>query len=235
MQESLMVELKDVFVPGGMPGYTYMERKEGNDSDAKTLEEKLSSAAQRLRKFISVAGPTKSGKTLLVRKVMPKTKAIWIEGGHIAAAKDFWQELSSKLEIPTAVKKTKSIGEETSFETDDAASFKPAGMGVEIKNRSIDKNNNNVAETNEFPLAATQTIVDELLESNKVLVIDDFHYIPADAQTAIIRGLKQSVFDGQTVVLILIPHRMHQAAKAEMDVDGRTHTIKIPDWSGLSP
>lgn len=75
-----------------------------------------------------------------------------------------------------------------------------------------------------------QSAVAALLKARKVVVIDDFHYVTPEIQTALIRGLKQAVFDGLSVVLILIPHRMHQAATAEMDVDGRTQTIPIPDW-----
>lgn len=37
------------------------------------------------------------------------------------------------------------------------------------------------------------------------LVIDDFHYVPQDVQLAIVRGLKDLVFDGLGVVFASVP------------------------------
>ena len=72
-----VAKLNEVFVPGGMPSYTYQGRK-GVD-----LEGSLRNALHRVRKFVAVAGPTKSGKTVLTRKVVPPAESIWIEGAHI--------------------------------------------------------------------------------------------------------------------------------------------------------
>lgn len=38
------------------------------------------------------------------------------------------------------------------------------------------------------------------------------------------------MFDGLRVVLLLIPHRLHQAVAAEIDVDGRSEAIVVPEW-----
>lgn len=224
-----MAKLKEVFVPGGMPSYTYQERRD-LDGKAIDLEKKLRSATNRLRKFISVAGPTKSGKTVLVRKVFPKESAVWIEGAHISSSADFWNEVHSKLGLSIPSSLAEGKGKEESRELEGSAGIKPGGVGSEIKERQVQKGNRSLVEVKEFATSVAHFGLDGLLDSNRVLVIDDFHYVNADVQTSIIRGLKQAVFDGLTVILILIPHRMHQAATAEMDVEGRTHTLEIPEW-----
>jgi hypothetical protein len=55
------------------------------------------------------------------------------------------------------------------------------------------------------------------LESDKVLVIEDFHAISSDVQRTIIRALKGPVFDGMRVVVIGIPHREHDVELAIKD------------------
>lgn len=221
-----MAELNDVFVPGGMPSYTYQDRRELG------LEDNLQSALRRLRKFISVAGPTKCGKTVLVRKIIPREEGVWIEGGHVASIDEFWKQVLSCLGLAssTAIASGKTI--DKTFETENSAGFKPSGIGAEIKNKEAEKNGQSLARTDTFSALPSTAAVNGLVAVKRVLVIDDFHYIDPNVQTAIIRGLKQAVFDGLSVVLILIPHRMHQAATAEMDVDGRTHTVVIPEWQG---
>lgn len=224
-----MAKLKEVFVPGGMPSYTYQERTnaEGKDID---LGKKLRSAINRLRKFISVAGPTKCGKTVLVRKVVPSNVGIWIEGAHVHSIADFWNEVHSKIGAATVISTSSGKGVESSFEEEDSATIRPFGIGAEVKNKTLKKNNETLIETSEYTISAAHTALQGLLQRKNTLVIDDFHYISSEVQTLIIRSLKQAVFDGLSVILILIPHRMHQAATAEMDVDGRTYTLPIPEW-----
>lgn len=224
-----MPTLKEVFVPGGMPSYTYQERKnlDGSEID---LENKLQSALNRLRKFISVAGPTKCGKTVLVRKVIPQNVGMWIEGAHINSIADFWNEVHSKLSLSISKSISQVRGKESTFEAEDSAAIKPWGIGAEMKNKSSTKETKSFLEVSEFTTSAAHKALNGLLEKRTTLVIDDFHYIASDVQTLIIRSLKQAVFDGLSVILILIPHRMHQAATAEMDVDGRTYTLPIPEW-----
>ena len=219
-----MTKLKDVFVPGGMPSYTYQGR---NGVD---LEASLKNAMHRVRKFIAIAGPTKSGKTVLARKVVPPSDSIWIEGAHIASVDDFWSAALAGLGIvsPSGVSETTS--REDLIETEATAGFKPAGIGAETKVKEASKESTSSTRNGQVQSAKAQSAVAAILNSRKVVVVDDFHYIDSAIQTSLIRGLKQGVFDGLSVVLILIPHRMHEAATAEMDVDGRTQTISIPAW-----
>ena len=219
-----MAELRDVFVPGGMPSYTYQDRS------SLDLEGSLQSALRRLRKFIAVAGPTKCGKTVLVRKILPKEKGVWIEGGQVSTISDFWDQVLTSLGIPSATTLTSTKSVDSASETEDGAAFKPAGMGAEIKNKKSSKTALTQSKNRAFAISPSTAAVEALIAAKKTLVVDDFHYIDQATQQAVVRGLKQAVFDGLQVVLILIPHRMHQAAKAEMDVDGRTHTIEIPEW-----
>ena len=59
-----MALLKDVFVAGGMPSITYVNRS------MHSLESNLNAEIKEGYKVICVTGPTKSGKTVLTRHVL---------------------------------------------------------------------------------------------------------------------------------------------------------------------
>ena len=73
-----------VFVPGGMPDLTYVPRAERN------LEEHLRTARDNLCKLVTVTGATKSGKTVLVRRIFPRHDSIWVDGGTVKVEDDLW-------------------------------------------------------------------------------------------------------------------------------------------------
>lgn len=68
-----MLRIGDVFVPGGFPEITYVPR------DELQLERRLNDYVAERFKVLSLSGPTKSGKTVLVKRVIPD--AIWVSGG----------------------------------------------------------------------------------------------------------------------------------------------------------
>ncbi len=95
--------LRDVFTPGGLPSVTYVSR------DHLELEKKLSDAAVRGFAFIVVTGPTKSGKSVLCRRVLERDPLIVVEGGQIRSEADFWNHIAYQLDI--ASQTTRSSGE----------------------------------------------------------------------------------------------------------------------------
>lgn len=214
----------EVFVPGGFPQYTYQKREKHK------VENKLKDAINRLHKFIAVAGPTKSGKTVLVRKVVPEQKCVWLDAGYVKSVQDVWTFILEDLGIPSATVKSKAklLEEINTFDVE--AGFKPGGIGGGIKNQDVSKNSNTDTTALTFSGIGPKQAISALKAAKKILVIDDFHYLAREVQSELIRALKPAVFNGLRVVLLLIPHRMHQAAQAEIDVDGRTHTIPIPEW-----
>ncbi|MFL9669022.1 AAA family ATPase [Variovorax sp. AB1(2024)] len=224
LQEPPVLRVKDVFVPGGFPKHTYQPRAQFK------IEAKLTDALDRLPKFIAVAGPTKSGKTVLVRKVVPSSDCVWLEGGHLKSIADVWAQILAELGLPSQTVKSQGLAHEDSYVGEMDVGFRPMGVGGGVKGQKAAKDATNSSNAATFNVSAARTAVDALVARQKVLVIDDFHYLEPELQTEVIRALKPAVFEGLQVVLILIPHRMHQAASAEMDVDGRTVTIPIPEW-----
>ena len=89
-----------VFVPGGLPEFTYNPR-----NDLK-LEDAVRRANDNLCKLMIVTGSTKSGKTVLVKNVFPKNKTVWFDGGAFSTEDDFWLELVNQLDGFTEITET---------------------------------------------------------------------------------------------------------------------------------
>src|SRR5687768_15842693 len=93
-----------VFVAGGMPQHTYVDRAE------RDLEPRLSSAKDNLCKLVTLTGATKSGKTVLANRVFPRAQgeALWIDGGAIGSENDLWSLILSELQGYTSTEETET-------------------------------------------------------------------------------------------------------------------------------
>lgn len=87
-----MVKLSKVFVAGGFPSITYISR------DEYKLESTMRDYLDARYKLLSISGLTKSGKTVLVRNVIPKQDSIWVPGGQVSNLESFWEIVLEKTD-----------------------------------------------------------------------------------------------------------------------------------------
>jgi hypothetical protein len=85
----------DVFVAGGQPSVTYVERKD------QEIEKMLARAIASPNQVASLSGSTKTGKTVLCKKVLSQRDYVWVDGGKIKTASEFWSTVSRELNIPS--------------------------------------------------------------------------------------------------------------------------------------
>src|SRR5271166_483767 len=216
---------QDVFVPGGFPRYTYNPRAELQ------LEQRLSEARDNLCKLVTVTGQTKSGKTVLTKKVFPREEAVWVDGGIVSAEEDFWQTIVEQLDLFQSTERQKStdvqgeIGGKGSVEANLIVA-----KGAGELNSKVSFGRGSTTTTGQIISSRVAAI--KGLSVNKIpLVVDDFHYIPREMQGGIIRALKPLVFEGLPVVIIAIPHRRYDAMKVEKEMTGRISAVDIQPWS----
>lgn len=215
----------DVFVAGGQPNITYNPRTKYN------LEEQLKDYLDTGYKLFSITGQTKSGKTVLTRKIVPQKKGVWVPGGLVQTEGDFWSIILDKLDFP--INYSKEEGLEYTEETNNILD---GGLNVGIANtkatkgvKETDKTLNKVQR--QFVKNPRIRAIEALQEANKPLIIDDFHYISREIQTSIVRSLKDPIFDGLRVIVIAVPHRAYDAVKVEHEMTGRIAHLNIPMWS----
>lgn len=214
----------DVFVPGGYPIHTY------NPRSTLSLEESIHSVMQNLCKLVVVTGHTKSGKTVLVQKILPREDSVWIDGGGINDEEDLWTNIIDQLELFQGIQmesKT-SVGGEVSSEVSAEGGVIVAKGGVKAAGKVSGQRDS--SSSHERSISSRTTALTGLRNSRTPLVIDDFHYLPKDMQGDVIRALKPLVFAGVPVVVIAIPHRRYDAVKVEREMTGRILSVNVPTW-----
>lgn len=84
-----------VFVPSDYPTHTYVER-----GDVR-LEQHMRNALSTPKSPIAISGPSKSGKTALVRKVVGDDNLIHIFGSQIKTVDDLWSSILRWMDVPS--------------------------------------------------------------------------------------------------------------------------------------
>src|SRR5450759_1634027 len=85
----------EVFVAGGQPTYTYVERS------AEHVELSFARAIATPNQIVSLSGPTKTGKTVLCRRILGDRQFVWIDGGQVKTGDDFWERVAHELNLPS--------------------------------------------------------------------------------------------------------------------------------------
>jgi len=231
MQKALppRVALDEVFVPGGLPSITYVPREE------RKLEDELRSAIFRPHEIILLLGATKSGKTVLTQTVIPQERLVLVEGTRVdTRVERFWSQAASQLGLGTKTieSDTREDGRHKDIETEVGAKVPVLGwLSGRFRGSGGTSHSKRVGTAVHREVDEQEDTIKALVQSDKVLVIEDFHAISANVQSSIIRALKGPIFQGMRVVVIGIPHREHDVELAMKDMADRTKRIRIPMWN----
>ena len=216
---SQKIRTSQVFVPGKLPVHTYIPR------DEFYLEQSLNDYVEEGGAILTLAGPTKTGKTVLLRKVLEDP--VWIDGQGLTSATDMWARVSDELSL--------YLVEELS---DDASSSAATEGSLEggmpfLRARAVTTNGGSTTTGSRVVaerLAATAAR-DARAASGRPLVIDDFHFIDRSTQRQIVRALKPLVLAGVPIVFVSISHRVREVVSAEPDMTGRVNTLLVQFWT----
>jgi|SRR6267154_1123571 len=216
--------VSEVFVPGGLPKHTYVPRLSRN------LEDRIQGARDNLCKVMTVTGATKSGKTVLVRKVIGREDSVWLEGGAVRNLEDFWELVIDRLEITDEEQTSTSKGSsaELGLELSGQANLVLVKGAGKISPRAGHQRSKSVVRKR--VLSRRGQAVRLISSQRKPMVIDDFHYLPRELQGSITRILKPLVFEGVPVIYLAIPHRRFDAVKVEREMNGRVENVEVPIW-----
>lgn len=217
------IKYSDVFVPGGLPTYTY------NPRESRQLERLIQESTSNF-KLLVVTGPTKSGKTVLVNKVFPRNENLWIDGGAIGKEENFWELIVSELGGYTEEQITN--GEDMQFTI--AGVTEAEGNILLAKVNAGLSGTAGTTEKTEYlqrrSMSNKAKAISLLQETKVPLIIDDFHYIPKSVQKLIVRALKAPIMYGVPVICIAIPSRKFDVIDVERELTGRMDSVEMPVW-----
>ncbi|MFL6239305.1 MAG: ATP-binding protein [Actinomycetes bacterium] len=207
------VPTEAVFVTEGIPRFTY------NPRGSRNLEAEVTEYLNRVGKALSISGPSKCGKTVLVKKLLPEDQAIWLVGSDITSPESFWRGVVDRLNGFQQVERSHESRREQ------AGAF-GGGTPISLSSTSAEL----VGERQSQVRTAVEVARRELQTSKLPVVIDDFHYVPAVVRTELARTIK-SLIPTTHVILIAAPYEALQAVESEPDMGGRVRYLRLEPWS----
>ena len=215
----------DVFTPSDFPAHTYVAR------DEEKLENQLRQALATPGEVISISGPSKSGKTVLVEKVVGRDNLIIITGAGIESPELLWDRVLDWMDIPSSTSTTTTTerSRDLSATVEGELSIPLVGKGsLEGGIRgglSRSTTSASAAERRGLP-----QVLKEIAGSDFVLLIDDFHYMNRDVQAEVAMQIKEAARLHTKICTASVPHRADDVVRSNPELRGRVRAIDIDYW-----
>jgi hypothetical protein len=177
---------------------------------------------------VSLAGPSKSGKSMLLNNVVERLGygLVTVYGSNIDSAESLWEEVLDELRAPSSREVSEEEGEEV--EKGFGASLGLDSTSVNIGTSKRDEEVSGETATHER--RGLQQVTDVLDLDEFVLYIDDAHYIDEERHEEIAESIKEAYERGMTVCVAYIPHRSDDLTRANPDLTGRIESVALSYW-----
>lgn len=219
-------KLSEVFTPNDTPTITYVGR-----SDLK-LEEHLRTYCELRKMVVSISGPSKSGKTVLIKKVLDEDLVITVNGSGISEPNELWNRILKWMEIPLSSTTAKTSGSHVS------GGAKGGGeLGVPLVAKGKAETEIKAGKAWETSTSTTlesdglMRVIKEIADSDFVIFIDDFHYIKKELQEEVGRQIKVAADNGVKIVTASVPHRADDVVRSNPELLGRVAALDIGYWN----
>lgn len=216
---------RDVFTPGSYPEHTYVQRADSN------IEQHLRDALEVPGQLISISGPSKSGKTVLVERVVGRENLITVTGAGIKTGDDLWHRVLDAIGEPTqttALDTTSHKGA-VAFGGKGSAGVPLVAKGEVSVNGTLES-----GEQQSIGITASRRgllqVVREIAKSSFVLLVDDFHYIDRAAQGLVAQAMKEAVRQEVKIVTAAVTHRSDDVIRSLADLRGRVANLDLRYW-----
>ncbi len=219
------MKANSVFTPGAFPNHTYVERTV--DGLEQTVQDALATQGQ----VVSLSGPSKSGKTVLVEKVVGRDYLITVQGAGIRDPDDIWERVLDWIGASsTESKENKFLG---SVGAEVGASGSSSLLGL-MKAEGGVKGQADVgyehAKESTYCRGGLAQVVKEIANSEFTVLVDDFHYMPRETQASAAKSLKEAVRLGVRICTAAVRHRGDDVVRANPELRGRVRAIDLQYW-----
>jgi hypothetical protein len=220
-----MPKATEVFTPNDLPTFTYVERA------THKFEERLREALAVPKMIISLSGPSKSGKTVLVNKVIERDNLIPVSGASIRSVDALWGKVLAWMETPTERIETKGskVQVEVSGKAAGEAGIPLVAKGKVEASGKVGRERDHEIQEKILQSGLTQVIKD-IGNSDFVVFIDDFHYIPKELQKEIGMQIKEAAESGVRICTASVPHRADDVVRSNPELRGRVTAIDTSYW-----
>jgi len=220
------VKVQQIFTPNDTPTVTYVDRSEHK------LEQTLRNHFETPNVVVSLSGPSKSGKTVLIKKVVAEDRLIPVIGAGIASADNLWERVLGWMGAPSEVVDTNMSSNELTTGGEAAAKakvplFAEGGASVSFEaGRSWGRQRSEIRRG-----GGLWQVIEEIRDSDFVVFIDDFHYIDPSIREEVGRQIKAAAENGVKIFTASVPHRSDDVVRSNSELRGRVAAVDLKYWS----
>ena len=168
---------------------------------------------------------------MLVEKVVGLDNLITITGAGISTPEDVWGRVLDWMDVPQETSRTNAFEGGVS-----AGAEASGGLNIPLLARGDVTGSGGVeigAST-----AATKTqrrrglnqVISEIADSDFVVLIDDFHYMPREVQEEVAKQIKEAVRQEVKIVTASVAHRSDDVVRANPELRGRVMAVNLDYW-----
>ena len=199
---------------------------------APSLEEQLIRALAIPKMVISISGPSKSGKSVLIEGIVGIDNLIIVSGSEIKSPNDLWEHVLDWMGAPTSssTATSSSSAAQASSQLAGAAAL-PLGVvkgSITAGTQSTDTRGTGVTTTQ--GRQGLSQVATEIADSSFCILVDDFHYIDANVQVEIGKQIKTASERGIRILTASVPHRSDDVVRSNSELRGRTISVDTVFW-----
>lgn len=220
----------EVFTPSSFPKHTYVERTDVEETED-DYKQQLSNYLDVPGQIVSIAGPSKSGKTVLVEKVVGDVGLITVTGAGLEKPSELWNRILDWMDVPTETGNSTSTGGSARVGGEAKGSVGANWLAKgEASGRGEVKGYGSKSKRETRTRRGMAQVIDEIGESDFVLLIDDFHYMPRPIQDDVSKQIKEAARQGVSIVTASVPHRTDDVVRANPELRGRVLSLDLDYW-----
>lgn len=217
----------EVFTPNSVPVHTYVDRSAYKHED--TLRDSLAVP----NAVISISGPSKSGKTVLVKKAIEPDHLIEITGAAIKSAGSLWELVLAWMDAPSEKQVTIKVGGDVKL-----AGKASAEAGVLLaKAKAEGELAGTISGGREVKTTvasnAMMNVIRDIGGSEFTVFVDDFHYVDREIQAEVAREIKAAAERGVRICIASVPHRADDVVRGNAELRGRLRAVDLQYWTEM--
>lgn len=220
------MKVSDVFTPGRFPIHTFV------DDHLQDKKRQLLDTLEAGSMLVSISGPSKSGKTVFVEECLGRSNLIQVTGAGVSNPSDLWMRVFDLVgtEIPETISRASlTQGSVSGRATLEAGVFIAKGkVEGSIKRGTAETESESASLASDCLLL----LIRELGETDLVIFIDDFHYIPRHVQIEVARQIKEAIRNNVKFICASVPYHADDVIRGNPDLRGRVFSIDLEYWGG---
>lgn len=219
-----MTKASHIFTPGSFPTHTFV------DDHLKEKKEQLLDTLDMGSMLISIAGPSKSGKTVFVEQCLGRQNLIQVTGAGVNRPEELWFKVFDIIgtPMPQSTSSTSGRGGKVggSGEVEGGIFVAKGTAGVSAESSHSDSE----TVSSSFAIDCLQLLIRELANTDFVVFIDDFHYISKETQREVARQIKEAIRQGVKFICASVPYHADDVIRSNPDLRGRVFSIDFQYW-----